>query len=148
MPFAPEDAACIDQILDALIPPNEARGLPGAGGLGVGELVREKLGDAAEAFRPHLDWLATKAAARGAEDFGALPLGDRAALLRELEAELPGFVSALIFQTYGGYYQHPQVVEALGMPGRPPHPEGYPLEEGDFSGLERVRERTGLLREV
>ena len=148
MPFSSDDAACIDQILDALIPPNETLGLPGAGGLGVGELVREKLGDAAEAFRPHLDWLAARAAESGADDFGALSLGDRAALLRELDAELPGFVSALIFQTYGGYYQHPQVVEALGVPGRPPHPEGYPLEEGDFSALERVRGRTGLLREV
>ncbi len=148
MPFAPEDAACIDQILDALIPPHAELGLPGAGELGVGELVREKLGDAAEVFRPHLDWLAARAAESGAEDFGALDLDARAAALRDLDAALPGFVSALIFQTYGGYYQHPRVVEALGVPPRPPHPEGYPLEDGDFSGLERVRERTDLLREV
>lgn len=148
MPFSADEATCLDQILDALIPPRDELGLPGAGGLGVGEIVRDRLGESADAFRPHLDWLAAQASARGASDFGALDLVDRAALLRDLDAELPGFVSALIFHTYGGYYQHPKVVEALGVPPRPPHPEGYPLEEGDLSGLEKVRGRSGLLREV
>jgi hypothetical protein len=69
-------------------------------------------------------------------------------VLRELEVSEPGFVPGLVFQTYATYYQHPRVLEALGVDPRPPHPKGYDLEPGDLSALERVRARGRLYRET
>ena len=34
---------------------------------------------------------------------------------------------------------------ALGLEARAPHPQGYELEAGDLSGLERVKARGRLL---
>ena len=61
----------------------------------------------------------------------------------------PGFLGGLVFQTYCAYYQHPRVLAALGLEARPPHPQGYPLEQPDLDALlAPVRERAKLYREA
>jgi len=92
--------------------------------------------------------LAEVAAARGANGFAALPPAERPAALEALSATAPTFVPSLVFPTYLAYYQHPRVLEGLGVPARPPHPLGYPLEEGDLSLLDPVRARGRLYRDV
>jgi len=54
-----------------------------------------------------------------------------------------------VFQTYCVYYQHPRVIAGLGLAVRPPHPEGYPLEQPDLETLlAPVRERRKLYRDA
>ncbi|MDX2167221.1 MAG: hypothetical protein SF182_09165, partial [Deltaproteobacteria bacterium] len=53
----------------------------------------------------------------------------------------------LAIHAYSGYYQHPIVLQALGLEPRPPHPLGYAMEENDLSLLEPVRQRAKLFRE-
>ena len=67
---------------------------------------------------------------------------DRARVER---ARLPARSSSL--HTYTGYYQHPRVLEALGLETRPPHPTGYPTIEGDLTLLDAVRGRARMYRE-
>ena len=66
--------------------------------------------------------------------------------MNELATRAPAFLPGLVFQTYVAYYQHRDVVRALGLPPRPPHPEGYELEEGDLTLLDPVRRRDPLFR--
>jgi hypothetical protein len=137
-------------LLDEIIPPSPDGRLPGAGELGlVGHL------EGALARSPELRAVlarglaALEAAARrsGAEGFAALPPGEeRTALLREVAAEEPPLLSGLVFHTYAGYYQHPRVLEALGLDARPPFPLGYELPAFDASLLDRVRRRAPLYR--
>ena len=68
--------------------------------------------------------------------------------MNEVEANQPGFVGCLTFHAYSGYYQNLRVVAAIGLPPRPPYPEGYPLEPLDPDLLEAVRGRGKLYREV
>ena len=134
-------------VLDELIP---ARGsaLPGAGGLGLGAFVADQLGEAAPLVAGALADLDARAEAAGAPDFASLDAGDRGELLRAVAGAHPGFLETLIFHLYAGYYHHPQVMEALGLEGRPPFPKGYPLELGDLDLLDPVRQRPPLYREV
>ena len=81
-------------------------------------------------------------------DFPALAEQAQVELVTQVGAEHPGFVESLLFPLYTGYYEHPRVVEALGLESRPPFPKGYPLEGGDLGLLDPVRGRTGLFREV
>lgn len=134
-------------VLDTLLPPTPDGRVPGAGALGLGESLAAKA-DLAEVIRVGLIGLDRLARERGASDFASVAPEQRAELLEALAATDPGFVPALVFHGYVAYYQHPQVVEALGLEARPPHPAGYPIEPWDQGLLEPVRGRTRLFREV
>jgi hypothetical protein len=133
----------LDAVLDAVIPPSETRGMPGAGEVGVGDPVAAFLARAPE----HEPGVAAGLSALG---LGFLELGpaERAEALTALAAKQPGFLPFLIFQTYRSYYQTPAVLEALGVPPRPPHPQGYPIEASDWTLLAPVRARGKLYRDV
>jgi len=137
----------LDAVLDTLIPAR-GDGTPGAGRLGVGEHVIAKLGDAGALVADGL-------AALEAEGFAALDAEDRTARLERAAAETPGLIQSLVFHAYTGYYQHPRALEAIGLPPRPPWPEGYEhstagddAEANDFASLVRVRERGRRYREA
>jgi len=138
--------ASFGAVLDQLIPARDD-GMPGAGTLGLGAYVEARLGDAQPGVAAGLAALDHRAREEGCEDFAGLG-GPRAAeLLREVAADHPGFLESLIFHAYSGYYQHPQVVESIGLEARPPFPGGYGLEPGDLGLLDDVRSRSRLYRE-
>ncbi len=137
----------LSAVLDTLIPARDPS-LPGAGTLGVGAYVEEKLRDSASLVTSGLAALDVLARDGGAADFAELPLEKRAPLLGEVATDHPGFVENLVFHTYTGYYQNPRVVVALGLEPRPPHPQGYELELGDLGLLDAVRKRTKFYRDV
>ena len=70
-----------------------------------------------------------------------LPHEERVAVLDQLAASEQAFPPVLVLHTYAGYYQHPRVLEALGLEPRPPHPAGYATIEGDLTLLDAVRQR-------
>lgn len=145
-----EQKRSLAALLDEIVPPSAARRLPGAGELGLADAIeanlrqRPALRSGVLAGLAALDELAES---RGAGGFAALPASLRRALLDELEPRAPGFLPALVFQTYAAYYQVPRVLEALGMEARPPHPRGYELEPGDLGLLDPVRRRPKLYRD-
>lgn len=131
-------------VLDTIIPADGARGMPAAGELGVADYVIQTLERAADLVPVVTAGLSALIAA----GFDDLEPAARADALSSLAASQPGFLPALIFQAYQGYYQDTRVLDALGMPPRPPHPLGYEIEENDLSLLEPVRARKKLYREV
>jgi len=142
-----EDArSALAAVLDCLIPPSPDGRLPGAGALGLVQYVEERLGDAAALLASGLDLLDARAAERGATRFAALGPDARQEVLRAHAEADPGFVPGLVFHVFAGYYQRPEVLEALGMPGRPPHPLGYTVDPDDPSLLDPVRHRPPLYR--
>jgi hypothetical protein len=46
------------------------------------------------------------------------------------------------------FYRDDDVMAALGMEARPAHPEGYEVEQGDWSLLDPVRERAPMYRDL
>jgi len=134
-------------LLDELIP---ARGdsLPGAGSLGIGAYVAEKLGDTEPFVAAGLEALDRLARERGAAGFADLPVAERASVVSEVDENQPGFVRSLLFHAYSGYYQDLRVAAAIGLAPRPPFPQGYELESGDLGLLDSVRKREKLYRDI
>jgi hypothetical protein len=149
--FPPDAARTLAAVLDELIPPSSDGRLPGAGAVGLVEYL-EGVCQQTPDLRPALDGglvaLAELARENDAESLADLPQPDRAALLHELTSRAPAFLPGLLFHTYAGYYQQPAVLEGLGLPPRPPFPEGYTLELGDLGLLDPVRARARLWRDV
>jgi len=127
-----------------IVPPSDNGTLPGAGELGLSVEIARAL-EAAPGMHPQvaagLVALERSARDRGAEDFVALSPDDRRAVVDEVSVEHPALVPMLVYHTYLRYYRQARVLEGLGLEGRPPHPIGYPLEPGDLSLLDPVRER-------
>jgi hypothetical protein len=137
-----DDRATLAAVLDELLPASDDGRMPGAGALGLAGWVEQSARDRSELE----GFLAPTLAALAALGFAALERGARLALLKELEQASPGPFRALLVVTYGGYYQHPRVVEALGLEPRPPFPRGYAVPPSDPELLEAVRKRSPFYR--
>jgi hypothetical protein len=150
-PFSREQQRALTSVLDAIVPPDPAAKLPGAGELGLVDHIAEAARRSPElepVLRRGCALLDELARARGGGDFAELGPAERAEVLNESAAGEPGFLQSLIFHTYVGYYQNRRVLEALALAPRPPHPDGYALDAGDLSLLDAVRRRPKLYREV
>lgn len=137
----------LDALLDVLIPPRDDR--PGAGELGLASAILEAAAGAPgleDTLRAGLGALERAAGERGSEAFAALPVDERTPIVRSVAEAAPALVPSLLFHVYASYYQHPKVLTALGLEARAPHPQGYPLEEGDLSLVEPVRARGPIYR--
>lgn len=150
-PFDATTRATLVAVLDEIIPPCPERSLPGAGEAGCLRAI-----DAAVAGSPETVPVLTAGAQaadeaareRGADDFASLAREQRRAALDAIAPTQPAFVASLVFHTYADYYTVPEVVEALGMEARPPHPKGYEVPGFDTELLEPVRRRGPLFRSV
>lgn len=143
--FSETERRLLASVLDEIIPPRDDGKVPGAGQLGVARHVEEtlrNLPDLSQLIAQGLSDLEALARSRNGSGFATLPRPEKLELLRE-----QAFVLPLTFHACAGYYQDSRVVEALGLETRPPHPEGYPVEESDLTLLEAVRRRPKLYRE-
>ena len=147
--FAVAQRELLISVLNCVIP--AAGAFPGAGDLGVASYIDRVVGQSAalkRLFAQGLVQITLASQAQYAQPFTALPEGQRAALLRHVEATAPQFFEALVTHTYSGYYSHPTVVRLLGMEGRPPQPRGYHLEPLDLSLLDNVKQRQPIYRQA
>ena len=113
--------------------------MPGAGALGLGEAL--------EAIPGIATTLDAALEALGA-DFAEVDPEARHGAVEALAAEQPALVPSILFQLYQLYYAEPRVLAALGMPARPPYPEGYEMEPNELDRLERVRARERIYRDA
>jgi hypothetical protein len=145
-----EDTRALRAVLDEIIPPSGDGRLPGAGELGLVSCIEEAMVRSPD-LRPAVEQGLTALRARAEElggPFETLEPSVRRDALNEVAARQPAFLPGLIFHVFTGYYQEGRVLEGLGLEPRPPHPQGYPLEAGDLSLLDPVRERGRRYREV
>lgn len=134
------DPRFIQAVLDTIVPPDRERGMPGAGALGLDGAVAAAVA-ADERSSP---LMAEALGALSSVAFAALPPGERAAAMRAVFDRYPGALDALCRHVYLAYYQHPEVLQAIGEPARPPFPEGFTVAPTDpdlLASLEARRRR-------
>ena len=137
--FSDEQERLLAHLLDVVVPPDAARGLPGAGALGLTPGIARTV-EQTPMVRPVVEYglsaLADLARQRGV----AVPSAeDVRAIWEAFVATDQFFLPAFLFLVYSTYYQHPRVVEALGLEARAPHPKGHVVEETDWTLLDPVR---------
>ena len=99
-------------------------------------------------FSQGLTRIAIAAEAADQAGFLNLPKDRQLEVLLRVESEEPGFFDSLVRHTYNGYYTNPEVIQLLGGDQGPPQPRGYHLDAGDFSGLEKVKQRSQVYRDI
>ncbi len=144
--FDEKQHATLRDVLDAIIPADQVRGMPGAGELGLAGHIAALAAGNDELKLVIQHGLGELDALLGDRRLSNVPVERRNETLERLDAASPAFVPSLLFHTYTAYYQHSAVVEALGLEARPPHPDGYAMDPTDFSILDAVRKRGRLYR--
>lgn len=141
-PLSDADAAALRCVAGHMIPADPGAGLPGAD---EPRIFADMLGSI-ERDRAALV-AALHALARGVDgDLAAMPRAARAAALADFRTQHPRQARALETTIALAYYRDPQVMTAIGLEPRPPFPQGYEVEQGDWSLLEPVRARGKIYR--
>ena len=144
-PVPPPQRRVLDRLLDLMIPASDDGRLPSAGTLDLyadrGRLSDARLVVLCDGLRA-LDELAVEQHDAG---FAALSREDATRLVEAYRGVAPGFFGVFVPQSAARYYQHDQVMAALGLDARPPWPEGNTVPDGNWSLLDPVRERADRL---
>lgn len=142
--FSAEHEQAMAALIDAVLPASDDGRMPGGAALDLVSHVERSVRQN-PMMRPVIEYglttVAEIVAKRNPAGIGGLPATEWADALREFAATDQFFLPAFLFLVYGGYYQHPRVVTALGMEPRAPHPKGYEMAADDWSLLEQVRRR-------
>lgn len=147
--FSEDQRRAIDRVLDELIPPSQDGRLPGAGQLELAGYVDRALRSMPELramFVESVSALDAIAGRRHARRFADLATHEQAEVISEHASSADAFPPILVLHAYSGYYQHPRVLEALGLGSSPPHPTGYEMQPNDLSLLDPVRQRAPMYR--
>ena len=145
-PFSEEQRRALEILVGMIIPPSAEYGVPGADDPKIfADILTSVPLDVATEGLTALDGLAN---ARHGAGLSALDGDDRTALANEFRRSQVPLVRVLVAVTAQCYYRDDRVVEALGMEARAPFPDGFSLEQGDWSLLDPVRQRPKIYREI
>jgi hypothetical protein len=122
-----------------MIPPSAEYGVPSAADDAIFADILRSFGR----DEPHV--MAVLREVAGFADLDPAQREAKAAELREKGGEALMGVSRVILQCY---YRDDRVMRSLGLEPRPPFPQGYEVQQGDWSLLDPVRARPPMYREV
>ena len=127
-----------------IIPASDEYKVPGADDPAIQADMLATLGRDTALVRQALDHLARLAGQPLAE----LDTAKREAIATEFRATGGAAAATLVRVVLQCYYRDDRVLRSLGLELRAPFPQGYTLEQGDWSLLDPVKERGGNLRRV
>ena len=140
-----EQVRTLNEILNLIIPPSKNRRMPGAADVGFLNYIKKET---------HLQWIREgliniieESHNKYSQEFSSLSGSEQTQLIDKLRRRFLQFFNHLTTQVIQCYYQHDDVLVAIGLEGRPPFPEGYRVLEGDLILLEPVYLRGKVYRE-
>ena len=148
MTYTDEEQDTLRALVEMVVPASTRYNIPGAGDE---TILKDILGLAT----PHHAIISKALAALevlaqdvGGANFANLRDSDRSTIcetFRTTQPEVAGLIAALTVQCY---YRDERVMHSLDMEARPPFPQGFEVDQGDWSLLEPVRKRKPFFREI
>jgi hypothetical protein len=129
-------------IAGVMIPASTEFGVPGADDAIIQTDIVATLGRDTGMVRHALDRLARLAGM----PLAGLDAARREVVAAEFRASDGAAVATLARVVLQSYYRDDRVVRSLGLELRPPFPQGYMLEQGDWSLLDPVKARPSMWR--
>jgi hypothetical protein len=134
------EIAALREIAATMVPADAALGIPGADDPAI-------LADIVKSMGRDLPLVREALANIEAKGFAGLDSDQREALINDIYESSGAPMVALGRVILGAYYRDDRVLLALKQEARAPFPEGYALEQGDWSLLDAVRKRPPLWRD-
>ena len=142
MSLSADELNALREVAGTMVPADAGFSVPGADDPMILADIVKSLGRDLPLVREALTAISVKA--NGA--FAALDVDSREALI-DAYCKTGGVPAAALGRVIlAAYYRDDRVLHALGLEARAPFPKGYTLEQGDWSLLDAVRERTPFWR--
>ena len=159
--FTADEQRTLLAVAAAAIPPSAEYALPGADDAAIGADILATAGRYYEAVAAGLALAETLARAKHGTAFADLAVEEQLALVTgvgepgfledaKLPPDAPGVAGhrTLLRIVVQCYYRDDRVMRSLEMEPRPPFPQGFEVEQGDWSLLDPVKQRGKIYREV
>lgn len=145
-PFTADEKHALALLVDMVIPPSEEYGVPGAGDALILETIISDAGRRTPRLMTALTTLEEMSKETCGAGFADLSTEQRSGVVDAFREAHSGVANLIANLTTQCYYRDDRIMIALGMETRPPHPEGYVVEQGDWSLLDPVRKRAAFYR--
>lgn len=145
-PLTAAQRAILDIVLDQMIPDDPIRGKPSAADVGVFEYIAERNPESFVEIGRQLDELETFASSAYRNHYVELTRESQDETLNRLREQDSRFLLVLALQAVECYYLDSRVMTAIGLPSRPPYPDGYTVHRGDLTLLDPVLKRGQIWR--
>lgn len=146
--FTEEETQALGMLVDMIIPASDAYGLPGANDPAIFSDILTTAGPKHEMVRAALAALDGLSGESQGNVFSALDPDARDGIAEAFRRRHPAEAELLATITVQSYYRDSRVMRALDMETRPPFPEGFSVDQGDWSLLEPVRARSEFYRKA
>ncbi len=140
--LSPRQRGDLRVIAAMMIPASAEYKAPGADDAAIQADILATVGRDTRLVAEALDHLARLAGVPLAE----LDAARREAIAKEFRATGGAAAAMLVRVVLQCYYRDDRVLRSLGLELRPPFPQGYTLEQGDWSLLEQVKARPSMWR--
>ena len=140
-----EQERTLNVLLNLFIPPSEDGKMPGAADVGFLAYIHNE--NILPWIREGLINIIEESHNKYGKNFSSLSSSAQTQLIDKLRRRFLQFFNRLTTQVIQCYYQHDDVLEAIGLEARPPFPHGYLIEEGDLALLEPVYLRGKIYRD-
>ena len=140
-----EQERTLNVLLNLFIPPSEDGKIPAAADVGFLAYIHNE--NILPWIREGLINIIEESHKKYSQEFSSLSGSEQTQLIDKLRGRFRHFFNRLTTQIIQCYYQHDNVLEAIGFEARPPFPKGYLLEEGDLTLLEPVYLRGKIYRD-
>jgi hypothetical protein len=147
-PLSPEETNTLAILVSMVIPPSEKYQIPGADDSTILADILSTARNQVELIERGLQAINKHSSDSHDAAFTDLDHDTRMAIVDEFRRDEPGFMGVIASLTVQCYYRDARVMESLGMEARPPFPEGFELEQGDWSLLDPVRDRGKIWRDA
>ena len=134
------EIGALREIAGTMVPADAGLDVPGADDPAI-------LADIAKSVGRDLPLVRKAIAEITAKSFASLDRDRREALINDMYASRAAPIVALGRLILGAYYRDDRVLVALRQEARAPFPQGYTLEQGEWSLLDAVRHRPPLWRD-
>lgn len=140
-----EQERTLNEILNLIIPPSNNGEMPGV--LDVDFLAYIHKENHLQWIRKGLNIIIEESHNKYGRELSELNSNVQTQLIDKLGRRVNLFFQSLTTQVMHCYYQHDDVLEAIGLEARTPFPEGYFITDGEISLLEPVYLRGKIYRD-
>ena len=140
-----EQIETLNTLLNLIIPPSEDGKMPGAADIGFLAYIDNN--NILSWTQEGLFNIVEESHNKYGKEFSELKNSNQMRLIDSLKPKFSKFFNCLTTEVIQCYYQHEDVLEAIGLEARPPFPKGHILEEGDLTLLEAVYLRGKIYRD-
>ena len=145
-PFTNQEKRIFLALVDMIIPASEELNIPGASDTLIFKNIIANSAKNHQKILESLSALETLAQEKENASFANLLIDQRVRIIKIFRETYPTEANMFENLTSQCYYQDDRIMISLGMEPRPPYPEGFIVEQGDWSLLEPVRKREKFYR--